>query len=124
MPVYTFYQYLVKNYSHHCPPDDVSSGVGGLPLDFVWINGTENRLRPTSKRLPITNALLNGKELYKLIMPRYTTTDLTPDRVYEEGIEQLNKLYPEVRWKGTMKPFTDAKMLNTSLTSVFRDVSV
>ena len=47
-------------------------------------------------KLP-TGEPLDGKKAYEIIMPYFTTVDLTPDDVHNLGFEMLNKLYPEVR---------------------------
>ena len=81
----------------HCVPSNVSSGLATLPLAYVYINGTKTNQRTTMK-LP-TGEPLDGKKAYEIIMPYFTTVDLTPDDVHNLGFRMLNKLYPEVRWK-------------------------
>lgn len=66
-----------------------------MPLDHVWVEGKENKSWPTNKKLP-TGEMLDGKRAYSMILPYYTTNDMTPDEVHKLGYEQLNKLYPQV----------------------------
>ena len=74
----------------------MSSGLATLPLDYVWFNGTKNTSWTTVKKLANATKMLNGKEAYAMILPYYTTNEMTPDEVYNLGYEQLNKLYPLV----------------------------
>lgn len=67
-----------------------------MPLVHVWVEGKENKSWPTNKKLP-TSEMLDGKRAYSMILPYYTTNDMSPDEVYRLGYEQLNKLYPQVR---------------------------
>jgi uncharacterized protein (DUF885 family) len=41
--------------------------------------------------------MLDGKKTYEMLVGAFTTNDMTPDQIYDLGIEMLNKLYPEVR---------------------------
>lgn len=66
-----------------------------MPLDHVWVEGKENKSWPTNKKLP-TGEMLDGKRAYSMILPYYTTNDMSPDEVYQLGYEQLKKLYPQV----------------------------
>ena len=60
----------------------------------------ENVEKKTVKKLPTTNfALLDGKELYRRIIPRFTSIDITPEAIYEEGLRQLDAFYAEVSMK-------------------------
>lgn len=74
----------------------MSSGLGTLPLDHVWLDGNENTSWPTNKTLPL-GGVLNGKKAYEMIMPYYTTNEMTPDQVHNLGYDQLNIFYPQVR---------------------------
>ena len=80
----------------HCLPRDLSSGLAGLPVDFIYIDGVASII-PTTKVLPITGQKLNGKENYKNILPYFTTSDIMPDEIYKIGQEILAALYPQVR---------------------------
>lgn len=44
---------------------------------------------------------LNGSYSYSLIMPYFTTNNMTPADVHELGKKQLSKLYPMVSQKPT-----------------------
>ena len=47
-----------------------------MPLDHVWVDGKENKSWPTNKKLP-TGEMLDGKRAYSMILPYYTTNDMT-----------------------------------------------
>ena len=74
----------------------MSSGLGSLPLKFVWYDGKENKSSPTDQILP-NGDKLDGPHSYSLIMPYFTTNKMKPDEVHNLGKEQLAVLYPKVR---------------------------
>ena len=90
------HRYLEHEHYRHCVPSNFSSGLATLPLDHVWVDGKENTSWPTNKMLP-TGEMLDGKKAYAMIMPYFTTNEMTPDEVNKLGYEQLNKLYPQVK---------------------------
>jgi len=83
----------------HCVPSTVSSGLASLPLSYVYNNGTADTTKPTTKRLP-TGEVLDGKKTYERLIGSFTTNNMTPDAIYDLGLEMLNKLYPEVMAQG------------------------
>jgi hypothetical protein len=74
----------------------VSSGLASLPLKYVYTDGIANHSWPTNSTLPLTDKVLDGKKAYELIMPYFTTNNMTPIEVNKLGHEMLNKLYPKV----------------------------
>ena len=94
-PVVELIDYLENDHMKHCLPKDVSSGMGSLPVDFIYVNGKPTSKR-TTKTLPMTNIRLNGKESYRSILPYFTTSDISPERINEIGKERLSMLYPQV----------------------------
>ena len=46
--------------------------------------------------LPKTSEKLSGKRAYSMILPYFTTNDMTPLEVHQLGKEQLKQLYPLV----------------------------
>ncbi len=88
--------YLANTHIKHCLPKDVSSGLAGIPVDKIYIDGRAT-IVSTTKVLPITGGKLNGKENYKHILPYFTTSDITPDEINEIGQKILAVLYPQVR---------------------------
>ena len=90
-----FDRYLEHEHYRHCVPSNVSSGLATLPLDHVWVDGKENTSWPTNKMLP-TGQKLDGKKAYSMIMPYFTTNEMTPDQVNKLGHDQLKKLYAQV----------------------------
>ena len=89
-------RFLEEEYIDYCVPSNVSSGLGGLPLSSVWYKGKENKSWPTDPTLP-NGDKLDGPYSYSLIMPYFTTNDMTPFDVHNLGKKQLDKLYPMVR---------------------------
>ena len=88
-------RYLETENLEHCVPSSISSGLAGLPLSHVYVNGSQTA-ETTSKQLP-TGETLNGTKAYESILPYFTTITKTPDEVHELGKEMLKKLYPEVK---------------------------
>ena len=91
-----FVSYLEFDHMRHCLPSNVSSGLAGFPVDYVYTDGNPNYTQKTTKVLP-GGEKLDGKKAYTMIMPYFTTTSTTPDQVHELGKEMLAKLYPQVR---------------------------
>ena len=92
-PIHNMLSYLEFNHSLHCVPSNVSSGLATLPLPEIYWNGTSTGEKTTGV-LP-TGEKLSGKRAYEMILPYFTTNDMTPDEVYDLGQTMLNKLYPE-----------------------------
>jgi len=88
-------RYIEKEHLQYCAPSELSSGLAGLPLDFIYINGTKTN-KTTTKTLP-TGEKLDGKATYLKLMQYFTTTEKTPDEIYELGWSIINRIYPEVR---------------------------
>ncbi len=47
--------------------------------------------------MPITGEKLDGKKSYKLILPYFTTTAISPEEINSEGERQLKVFYNAVR---------------------------
>ena len=73
----------------------MSSGLAGLPLKYVYVDGKPDMSKPTNPKLP-TGEPLDGKKTYAYIMPFFTTNSMSPDEVHELGKKQLKLLYPAV----------------------------
>ena len=93
-PMMDLINYLDGEHMRHCLPNDVASGLGGLPVDYVYVDGVPDKTRPTTKKLP-TGELLNGTDTYRLILSYFTTTDISPEKIYEEGLIQLKSFYAQ-----------------------------
>lgn len=102
-PIIKYYNFLVNEYSRHCPPDDVITGLASLPLNYQYLDGKPDFSKPTTGRLPLNNSVIIGKNLYKNLLQQSTTLDVEPDTVYKEGFEQLNIFYPKVSLYEVMK---------------------
>ena len=98
-PLLGLIKYLDEIHIRHCPPDDVASGVSSLPLGYVYLDGSPDKTNVTTKKLPLTNGTLDGKELYKRIVPRFTTTNISPEMIFAEGEKQLNIFYAQVSFR-------------------------
>lgn len=94
-PLLDLINYLENEHKSHCLPNDLASGLSNLPVDYVYNNLVPDKNKPTTKKLP-TGEPLNGTESYKLIVSYFTTTDITPEKIYEEGRKQLKYFYDQV----------------------------
>lgn len=93
-PLLQLIHYLEFEHSRHCLPKDVASGLANLPVNVVYTDGIPGNR--TTKILPGSRQALNGKETYRMILSYFTTTSITPEDVYREGVKQLNNLMPQV----------------------------
>jgi Uncharacterized protein conserved in bacteria len=98
IPARRYHAYLANEYTRHCPPDHVVSGLANLPVRFQYLDGVPDFNKPTTMTVPVTNTSVDGKILYSKILKRYTTLNVTADEVYEEGVKQLKLFYPKVRF--------------------------
>lgn len=92
--VLEFYEFLSVEHLKHCPLDEVASGVASLPLYNVYMDGKKDR--ETTRVLPITGQTLDGKELYRRTVARFTTNDMTPEEIYEEGLTHASHMHEQV----------------------------
>jgi len=90
-PVLKLIDYLEFNHSIHCLPNDLSSGLGNLPVSHIYVNGTPGER--TTKKMPLTGAPLSGKDTYKKILYYFTTSDISPEQINTEGEKQLSFFY-------------------------------
>ena len=94
-PLLDLINYLDHEHKSHCLPNDLASGLANLPVDYVYNNGVPDKSQPTKKTLP-TGEPLNGTESYKLILSYFTTTDISPEKIFAEGKKQLKYFYDQV----------------------------
>ena len=101
---------MKHDHYRHCVPSNFSSGLATLPLDHVWVDGKENTSWPTNKKLSDGEKLfeLDGKKAYSMIMPYFTTNEMTPEEVNKLGYDQLNELYPQVCTSCSKKPLNSS----------------
>lgn len=95
-PVLNLIHFLEYEHSRHCLPSTVASGLANLPVDFVYTDGVPDLGNRTTKVLPGTGRELHGRETYRMILSYFTTFNITPDAIYDEGIKQLKKYMPQV----------------------------
>ena len=98
-PLLDLINYLDHEHKSHCLPNDLVSGLANLPVDYVYNNGVPDKNQPTKKTLP-TGEPLNGTESYKLILSYFTTTDISPEKILDEGEKQLKFFYDQVSYSG------------------------
>ena len=91
-PLDSLLNYLEFNHSQYCVPSNISSGLATLPLEYIYKNGKNTGVR-TTRKLP-SGEPLNGKKAYEMILPYFTTNQMTPDQVYSLGDRMLRQLYP------------------------------
>lgn len=89
-----FFRFIKEEHIPNCAPDSVATGLGSLPLAYVFVNGSQTS-KTTTQKLP-TGEKLNGKDSYKKLLAYYTTTSQTPDEIYNLGKDMRDKLYSEV----------------------------
>lgn len=93
-PLVKLLRFLKHEHRWHCVPSNISSGLTSLPLEYIYINGSQTRERTTQK-LPFGEKL-NGNKSYERILYFFTTSeDLTPEKIHELGKQNLRILYAE-----------------------------
>ena len=90
-PLDSLLNYLEFNHSQYCVPSNISSGLATLPLLYIYKNG--GIIGNATRHLP-TGEPLSGKKAYEMILPYFTTNQMTPDQVYDLGYKMLRQLYP------------------------------
>jgi len=93
-PIDYMLRFIKEEQVPHCAPDSVATGLGSLPLAYVFVNGSQTNTK-TTQELP-TGEKLNGKDSYKRLLAHFTTTSQTPDEIYNLGKDMRDKLYSEV----------------------------
>ena len=91
-----YYNFLTNEYLKHCPPDNIAAGLSSLPLNYEYFDGLPDHSKPTTGRLPLTNDILYGKELYKKVLWRFTTLQVNPNDIYKEGMNLLKSSHAKV----------------------------
>ena len=79
----------------HCVPSNISSGLFNRPLKYVFVDGKPDLSQPTVRNLG-TGEKIIGAQSYIRLLSFFTTTEITPDEVYDKGWEMVNRTYPEV----------------------------
>lgn len=91
-----FDRYLEFDHSKHCVSSDISSGYGSLPLKHVYVDSKP--VNRSTGRLPNGQSIMDGKDTYKKFLQYFTTTSISPDEIYDLGVELVDSLYREVRF--------------------------
>ena len=76
-PLADLFEYLEKEHLPHCLPSNVSSGLGTLPVDHVYYNGSRT-LEWTNTTLKGGGSIMPGKESYRNFLSFSTTQNITP----------------------------------------------
>ena len=94
-PIVDLINYMEKEHLRHCLPEDLSSGLASLPVDYIYLDGKRTTQR-TTKTLPLTGQALSGKNSYKNMLFYFTTSDITPEEINKLGEKRLKELYSQV----------------------------
>jgi len=94
-PLKTLLTYLRSEHEQYCPPSDVASGLGGLPLAYEYLNGEPQEDKPTDKTLP-TGEAIDVSAGYRKFMRYYTTSNTTGADAIRLGYKLVNKFYDEI----------------------------
>ncbi len=78
-PLVNLFQYLESDHMTHCVPNNVSSGLGTRPVDYVYFNGTR-AAKETNQTLDGKERIMKGKDAYEGILSYFTTTSYTPGK--------------------------------------------
>lgn len=76
-PLADLFEYFEKEHLPHCLPSNVSSGLGTLPVDHVYYNGSRT-LERTNITLKGGGSIKLGKESYSNFLSFSTTQNITP----------------------------------------------
>ena len=76
-PLANLFEYLEKEHLPHCLPSNISSGLGTLPVDHVYYNGSIT-LERTNTTLKGGDSIMPGKESYRNFLSFSTTQNITP----------------------------------------------
>ena len=76
-PLADLFEYFEKEHLPHCLPSNVSSGLGTLPVDHVYYNGSRT-LERTNNTLMGGDIIMPGKESYRNFLSFSTTQNITP----------------------------------------------
>ena len=76
-PIADLLEYLENEHLPHCVPSNVSSGLGTLPVPYVYFNGSRT-IQRTNRTLVNGDRIISGKESYSGFMSFHTTQSITP----------------------------------------------
>lgn len=82
-PLTDLFEYLEKEHLPHCLPTNVSSGLGALPVDHVYYNGSRT-LERTNTIFKGGDSIMPGKESYRNFLSFSTTQNITPGKAYNQ----------------------------------------
>ena len=75
-PLAELFTYLENEHMKSCPPQNASSGMGTIPLKYVYHDEVETGER-TNQTLGNGDQIVSGREAYQTVLSFYTTTNHT-----------------------------------------------
>lgn len=86
---------MENEHIHHCVPSNVSSGLGSLPVKYVYVDGVPDLSQPTKPFLP-SGEPLNGSAAFETVVGYFTTSDITVREMRELGYQKLKEFKAKV----------------------------
>ncbi|KAJ7353997.1 hypothetical protein OS493_030847 [Desmophyllum pertusum] len=73
-----------------------ATGMAKLPLRSVYADGSRDPSKPTTGRLP-NGDVINGTNSYKMLLPFFTSSSITPEELRSMGYKKLKALLGQVK---------------------------
>lgn len=87
------YRYLEKEHIQYCYSG--ATGLAKLPLNSVFVDGFRDPSRPTTATLP-NGDVINATNSYKMILSFFTSNNITPEELKDNGYKKLDALLSQV----------------------------
>lgn len=87
------YRYLEKEHIQYCYSG--ATGLAKLPLNSVFVDGFRDPSRPTTATLP-NGDVINATNSYKMILSFFTSHNITPEELKDNGYKKLDALLSQV----------------------------
>lgn len=94
-PLKALIDYLKNEHRAHCSTGDVSSGLGRLPLDYVYKDGVKQEDMKTDKTLP-SGETIDVSIGYTNLLEYYTASNITGERAIKLGYKLVDQFYKQV----------------------------
>lgn len=94
-PLKSLITYLTKEHQSYCASGDVSAGLGILPLDYLYENGTKQENKKTTKTLP-SGEDIDVSKGYSKLLRYYTASNVTAQEASDLGYKLVEKFYKQV----------------------------
>ena len=89
-----FCRYLETEHIRYCYSG--ATGMAKLPLRSVYADGSRDPSKPTTGRLP-NGDVINGTNSYKMLLPFFTSSSITPEELRSMGYKKLKALLGQVK---------------------------